>query len=83
VLVVGLGRSGVASALFLKSQGARVTVSDSKTEDQLRNEIPVLLDQGIALAPSAFEIAFLSLAHTRRDVDRLAAALRAALAAAA
>jgi UDP-N-acetylmuramoylalanine--D-glutamate ligase len=49
VLVVGLGRSGVASALFLKSQGARVTVSDSKTEDQLRNEIPVLLDQGIAV----------------------------------
>jgi len=49
VLVVGLGRSGVASALFLKSQGARVTVSDSKTEDQLRNEIPVLLDHGIAV----------------------------------
>ena len=33
-----------------------------------------LLDQGIALAPSAFEIAFLSLAHTRRDIDRLAEA---------
>jgi glutamate-1-semialdehyde 2,1-aminomutase len=42
-----------------------------------------LLDAGIALAPSAFEIAFLSLAHTRRDVDRLAEGLRAALAAAA
>jgi glutamate-1-semialdehyde 2,1-aminomutase len=40
-----------------------------------------LLDQGIALAPSAFEIAFLSLAHTRRDIDRLAEGLRAALAA--
>jgi glutamate-1-semialdehyde 2,1-aminomutase len=39
-----------------------------------------LLDQGIALAPSAFEIAFLSLAHTRRDVDRLAEGLRVALA---
>jgi glutamate-1-semialdehyde 2,1-aminomutase len=38
-----------------------------------------LLDQGIALAPSAFEIAFLSLAHTRRDIDRLAEGLRAAL----
>ena len=35
-----------------------------------------LLDQGIALAPSAFEIAFLSLAHTRRDIDRLAEGLR-------
>jgi UDP-N-acetylmuramoylalanine--D-glutamate ligase len=49
VLVVGLGRSGVASALFLKSQGARVTVSDAKTEEQLREEIPVLLDHGIAV----------------------------------
>jgi glutamate-1-semialdehyde 2,1-aminomutase len=38
-----------------------------------------LLEQGIALAPSAFEIAFLSLAHTRRDIDRLAEGLRAAI----
>ncbi|PYV62044.1 MAG: UDP-N-acetylmuramoyl-L-alanine--D-glutamate ligase, partial [Acidobacteria bacterium] len=49
VLVVGLGRSGVASALFLKSRGALVTVSDAKSEDQLREEIPALLDQGIAV----------------------------------
>jgi len=49
VLVVGLGRSGVASALFLRSHGARVTVSDTKSEDQLRAEIPVLLDHGIAV----------------------------------
>ena len=49
ILVVGLGRSGVASALFLQSRGARVTVSDSKPEDQLRQEIPVLLDHGIAV----------------------------------
>jgi UDP-N-acetylmuramoylalanine--D-glutamate ligase len=49
VLVVGLGKSGVASALFLNQRGARVTVSDSKTEDQLRDEIPVLLDHGIAV----------------------------------
>ena len=49
VLVVGLGKSGVASALFLKARGARVTVSDTKTEDELRGEIPALLDQGIAV----------------------------------
>jgi len=49
VLVVGLGRSGVASALFLKAHGARVTVSDSKSQEQLREEIPALLDQGIAV----------------------------------
>jgi UDP-N-acetylmuramoylalanine--D-glutamate ligase len=49
VLVVGLGKSGVASALFLKAQGARVTVSDTKSGDELRNEIPVLLDHGITV----------------------------------
>ncbi|HTS36147.1 MAG TPA: UDP-N-acetylmuramoyl-L-alanine--D-glutamate ligase [Candidatus Solibacter sp.] len=49
VLVVGLGKSGVASALFLKKQGARVTVSDTKSGDELRNEIPVLLDNGITV----------------------------------
>ncbi|HUC29979.1 MAG TPA: UDP-N-acetylmuramoyl-L-alanine--D-glutamate ligase [Candidatus Acidoferrum sp.] len=49
VLVVGLGKSGVASALFLKKHGARVTVSDTKSGDELRNEIPVLLDHGITV----------------------------------
>src|SRR5215472_6250922 len=49
VLVVGLGRSGLASALFLNSRGARVTVSDAKAEDELRDQIPVLLDQGITV----------------------------------
>src|SRR3984957_13726789 len=49
VLVVGLGKSGVASALFLKAKGARVTVSDSKPQDQLKDQIPVLLDNGIAV----------------------------------
>jgi glutamate-1-semialdehyde 2,1-aminomutase len=39
-----------------------------------------LLLRGIALAPSAFEIGFLSLAHTRRDIDRLAEGLHGALA---
>ena len=49
VLVVGLGKSGVASALFLASRGALVTVSDAKREDQLRKEIPALLDRGITV----------------------------------
>jgi UDP-N-acetylmuramoylalanine--D-glutamate ligase len=48
-LVVGLGRSGVASALFLKQYGAHVTVSDTKSGDELRNEIPILLDHGITV----------------------------------
>jgi UDP-N-acetylmuramoylalanine--D-glutamate ligase len=49
VLVVGLGKSGVASALFLKARGAQVTVSDSKPKEQLGKEIPVLLDHGITV----------------------------------
>ena len=53
VLVVGLGRSGVASALFLQSRGAEVTVSDAKSEDQLREQIPTLLDAGIAVETGA------------------------------
>jgi len=46
---VGLGKSGVASALFLKSRGARVTVTDSKPEAELRNEILLLLEHGITV----------------------------------
>lgn len=34
-----------------------------------------LLERGIALAPSAFEVGFLSLAHTEAHVERLAKAL--------
>lgn len=49
VLVVGLGRSGVAAAFFLQDHGARVSVSDTKSEAQLQKEIPTLLDRGISL----------------------------------
>jgi UDP-N-acetylmuramoylalanine--D-glutamate ligase len=49
VLVVGLGRSGVASAIFLQEHGARVIVSDSKSEAQLQREVPALLDRGISI----------------------------------
>ncbi len=49
VLVVGLGKSGAASALFLAERGARVAVSDAKSQEQLREEIPELLDHGISV----------------------------------
>lgn len=49
VLVVGLGRSGVASAFFVQDRGAKVTVSDEKSEAQLQNEIAALLDRGISI----------------------------------
>ena len=49
VLVVGLGKSGIASALFLKSRSANVTVSDSKPREQFGNELSLLLDRGISV----------------------------------
>jgi UDP-N-acetylmuramoylalanine--D-glutamate ligase len=47
VLVVGLGKSGLAAALFLRHHGALVTVSDVRSADQLAREIPTLLEEGI------------------------------------
>jgi UDP-N-acetylmuramoylalanine--D-glutamate ligase len=47
VLVVGLGKSGLAAALFLRQQGAQVTVSDMRSAAALAKEIPALLEHGI------------------------------------
>jgi UDP-N-acetylmuramoylalanine--D-glutamate ligase len=47
VLVVGLGKSGLAAALFLRRKGAQVTVSDVRSAAALAKDIPALLDQGI------------------------------------
>ena len=49
VLVVGLGKSGLAAALFLRHQGAQVTVSDLRSAEALAKEIPGLLEEGIAV----------------------------------
>ena len=47
VLVVGLGKSGLAAALFLRHKGAQVTVSDVRSAESLAKEIPALLEEGI------------------------------------
>lgn len=47
VLVVGLGKSGLSAALFLRRQGAQVTVSDMRSAAALAKEIPALLEHGI------------------------------------
>ena len=49
VLVVGLGKSGLAAALFLRRQGAQVTVSDVRSAEALAKEIPALIEEGIAV----------------------------------
>lgn len=47
VLVVGLGKSGLAAALFLRHKGALVTVSDVRSAESLAKDIPALLEEGI------------------------------------
>src|SRR5215472_7740303 len=47
VLVVGLGKSGLAAALFLRHHGAQVTVSDIRSAEALAQDIPALLEEGI------------------------------------
>jgi UDP-N-acetylmuramoylalanine--D-glutamate ligase len=47
VLVVGLGKSGFAAALFLRRRGAQVAVSDVRSASALAKDIPALLDNGI------------------------------------
>jgi len=49
ILVVGLGKSGLAAALFLRKRGAQVTVSDVRSAEALAKEIPALIEQGIAV----------------------------------
>jgi UDP-N-acetylmuramoylalanine--D-glutamate ligase len=49
VLVVGLGKSGLAAALFLRRRGTQVTVSDMRSAAALAKEIPALLEHGISV----------------------------------
>ena len=48
--------------------------------DRYKTVFQSLRDQGILLAPSAYEVGFLSLAHTREHMDQFATALSKALA---
>ena len=50
VLVVGLARTGVATALFCAGYGAKVNATDIKTEDELREVAAKLQAAGVALA---------------------------------
>jgi UDP-N-acetylmuramoylalanine--D-glutamate ligase len=49
VLVVGLARTGVATALFCVARGAAVTATDSRTENDIGAEIARLRASGITL----------------------------------
>lgn len=49
VLVVGLARTGVATSLFCAARGARVTATDTRSENELRDSITPLRPAGVSL----------------------------------
>ena len=49
VLVVGLARTGVATALFCATRGARVTATDTRSEKELGDALAALRKAGVAL----------------------------------
>ncbi|MGE5258951.1 MAG: UDP-N-acetylmuramoyl-L-alanine--D-glutamate ligase [Hyphomicrobiales bacterium] len=49
ILVVGLARTGIAAARFLRNRGALVRATDMATEDRLAPEVKALGQMGIAL----------------------------------
>lgn len=50
ILVVGMGRSGIACARFLNDRGGRVTITDSADDDTLAASAVELRGRGIAVA---------------------------------
>ena len=49
IVVVGLGRTGLAAARFLHQKGARVLVADTADETQLADSVRTLNELGVAL----------------------------------
>jgi len=49
VLVIGLARTGVATALFCASRGARVTATDARKEKELSDAVVALRKAGVVL----------------------------------
>jgi UDP-N-acetylmuramoylalanine--D-glutamate ligase len=49
ILVVGLGKSGISTARFLVNRGCRVTVTDNRSEDELRDVLPGIRKMGVGV----------------------------------
>jgi glutamate-1-semialdehyde 2,1-aminomutase len=64
---------------FTDTQPRSTTAVHARSAEIYAHVFHSLLDQGIALPPSPFEVGFLSLAHSDADIDRLAESLRGAL----
>jgi glutamate-1-semialdehyde 2,1-aminomutase len=66
-------------ALHAEEPPRRAESIDARAAQAYATVFHGLLEHRVALAPSAYEVGFLSLAHTNADIDRLAAALFAVL----
>ncbi|HEX6995845.1 MAG TPA: glutamate-1-semialdehyde 2,1-aminomutase [Gammaproteobacteria bacterium] len=66
-------------AWFTSTPPRSAAALDARTGQFYAPVFHALLEQGVAIAPSAFEIGFLSLAHERAHIDRFADALAVAL----
>ncbi len=49
IVVIGLGRTGLATTRFLHQKGARVLVADTADESQLGDSVGMLREMGVAL----------------------------------
>ena len=76
----GVNAYGSLATIFFSDQPVR-NYSDAKRSDTARyaSFFREMLDRGIFLAPSQFEAAFVSAAHTTEDIDRTIAAAREVL----
>ncbi len=77
---VQLGRLGSLFWLYLDGGPLprRAELVSTTAGDRYREVFHALLDQGIALAPSAYEVGFLSLAHSEAHLKQFASALEGA-----
>jgi glutamate-1-semialdehyde 2,1-aminomutase len=74
---VALAINRVGSMLTAFFTGATVTdwaTATTSSRDRYRDYFHAMLDWGVYLAPSQFEAAFLSAAHTERDIETMVAA---------
>jgi glutamate-1-semialdehyde 2,1-aminomutase len=74
---VALAINRVGSMLTAFFTGATVTdwaTATMSSRDHYRDYFHAMLDWGVYLAPSQFEAAFLSAAHTERDIETIVAA---------
>ncbi|MDQ6766850.1 MAG: glutamate-1-semialdehyde 2,1-aminomutase [Candidatus Eremiobacteraeota bacterium] len=77
---IAFSRVGSIFGLFFNQQAVRDLPSAKRSDTQAyASFFHSMLDHGVYLAPSAFEVGFLSLAHSRADIDDTTAAARAAL----